>query len=90
MFGMSISEKIDFLNTGKTIYSSVGSNQSYNPRSSGLCYSQGYMNGRSTTSGLDSLKSGGFGSVIGNIGYCSSTDNMNSYNRGWVNGSRDR
>ena len=48
------------------------------------------MNGRSTTSGLDSLKSGGFGSVIGNIGYCSSTDNMNSYNRGWVNGSRDR
>jgi hypothetical protein len=91
-FAMSISEKIDFLNTGKTIYASVGSNNNSNnnPSSSGLCYSMGYMNGHSTTSGLDSLKSGEFGSVIGSIGYCSGTGNMNSYQNGWVNGSRDR
>ena len=94
-FGMSISEKIDFLNSGKTIYASVGSGGgnygSYNkPSSSGLCYSQGYMNGRSTSSGFESLKSGEFGSVIGSIGYCSSTGNINSYNNGWINGTRDR
>ncbi len=91
-FAMSISEKIDFLNTGKTIYTSVGSGNNYgnNPSSSGLCYSQGYMNGSSTTSGYDSLKSGEFGSVIGSMGYCSSTGNMNSYNNGWINGVRDR
>jgi hypothetical protein len=39
-FSMSICEKIDFLNSGKTIYSSVGNNYgSSNPTSSGLCYS---------------------------------------------------
>ncbi len=92
MFGMSLSEKIDFLNSGKTIYSSVGNNNygSSNPTSSGLCYSQGYMNGSSTTSGMNSLNSGEFGSVIGNMGYCSSTGNMNYYNNGWLNGSKDR
>lgn len=91
-FPMSISEKIDFLNSGKTIYSSVGNNNygSSNPTSSGLCYSQGYMNGSSTTSGMDSFKSGEFGSVVGSMGYCAGTGNMNSYNNGWVNGVRDR
>ncbi len=92
-FAMSISDRIDFLNTGKTIYASVGSGGNYgssNPSSSGLCYSQGYMNGSSTTSGLNSLKSGEFGSVVGSLAYCSSTGNMNSYNNGWINGSRDR
>jgi len=88
-FGMSLSEKIDFLNTGKTVYASIGSNSNI-PSSSGLCYSQGYMNGSSTTSGYDSLKSGDFGSVIGSLGYCNSTGNMNSYNNGWINGTRDR
>ena len=88
---MSLSEKIDFLNTGTTVYSSIGSNSNSNiPSSSGLCYSQGYMNGRSTTSGYDSLTSGEFGSVVGNIGYCNSTGNMNSYNNGWQKGIRDR
>ena len=87
-FGMSLSDRIDFLNTGKTIYSSVGNNNTSS--SSGLCYSQGYMNGSSTTNGIDSLKSGEFGSVIGNLSYCNSTGNMNSYNNGWINGTRDR
>ena len=90
MFGMSISQKIDFLNTGKTIYSSVGNNNNYGSSSSGLCYSQGYMNGSSTTSGMDSFKSGEFGSVVGSMGYCAGTGNMNSYNNGWLNGVRDR
>ena len=92
MFGMSLSQKIDFLNTGKTIYSSVGNNNygNNNPTSSGLCYSQGYMNGSSTTSGVDSFKSGEFGSVVGSMGYCAGTGNMNSYNNGWLNGARDR
>jgi hypothetical protein len=91
-FPMSLSEKIDFLNSGKTIYASVGSGGNYgnNPSSSGLCYSQGYMNGSSTTGGLDSLKSGEFGSVVGSLGYCYGTGNMNSYNNGWINGSKDR
>jgi hypothetical protein len=57
---LSLSGGIDFLNTGKTIYDSVGNNNygTSNPTSSGLCYSQGYMNGSSTTSGLNRLKSG--------------------------------
>ena len=91
MFPFSLSQQIDFQNSCKTIYSSVGNGNNYsNNSSSGLCYSQGYMNGSSTTGGIDSLKSGEFGSVIGSIGYCSSTGNMNSYNNGWMNGSRDR
>jgi hypothetical protein len=94
MFPFSISEKIDFQNSCKTLYTSVGSGGNYGgggpPSSSGLCYSQGYMNGSSTTSGMNSLKSGEFGSVIGSMGYCHSTGNMNSYNNGWMNGTRDR
>jgi len=89
MFGMSLSEKIDFVNSGKTIYSSVGNNN-YGNSSSGLCYSQGYMNGSSTTSGMNSFRSGEFGSVVGSMGYCAGTGNMNSYNNGWLNGVRDR
>jgi hypothetical protein len=93
MLPFSLSQKIDFQNSCKTIYTSVGSNNNSgisNPTSSGLCYSQGYMNGSSSTSGLNSLKSGEFGSVIGSLGYCSSTGNMNSYNNGWINGSMNR
>ena len=40
------------------------------------------MNCRSTNSGIDSLKSCEFGSVIGTKGYCNSTGNINSYNNG--------
>jgi hypothetical protein len=90
MFPFSISEQIDFQNSCKTIYSSFGTGGGGQPSSSGLCYSQGYMNGSSTTSGMNSLKSGEFGSVIGSMGYCNSTGNMNSYNNGWMNGTRDR
>lgn len=94
---MSLSDRIDFLNTGKTIYTTVGNipnNGNYGgyniPSASGLSYSQGYMNGRSTTNGYDSLKTGEFGSTIGNIGFSSMTGNMNSYNQGFYNGVRDR
>jgi hypothetical protein len=50
----------------------------------------GYINGNSTTNCMDILKSCEFGSVIGSMGYCVGTGNMNSYNNGWVNGTRDR
>lgn len=94
-FGMSLSDRIDFLNTGKTIYTSVGNNGNYGsgcsiPSASGLSYSQGYMDGRSTSSGYNSLKSGQFGATVGQIGFAASTGNMNSYNQGFYNGVRDR
>jgi len=44
-FGMSLSDRMDFLKTGTTLYTSVCNNNSYgnnNPTSSGLSYSQGY------------------------------------------------
>ena len=93
MFGFSLSERIDFLNTGKTVYTSVGNSNygSYNtPSASGLSYSQGYMDGRSTTSGQDSLKSGQFGSTVGHMGFAGMNGTMNSYNQGFYNGVRDR
>jgi len=91
-FGMSLSDRMDFLNTGKTVYTSVGNNNygNNNPTSSGLSYSQGYTDGRSTTNGYDSLKSGEFGATVGHIGFASATGNMNSYNQGFYNGVRDR
>jgi hypothetical protein len=93
-FGMSLSDRMDFLKTGTTIYSSVGVNNNCygnnNPSASGLSYSQGYMNGSSTTSGYDSLKTGEFGSTVGSIGFSTMTGNMNSYNQGFYNGVRDR
>lgn len=94
---MSLSERIDFLNTGKTVYTSVGNNpnngnyESYNtPSASGLSYSHGYMDGRSTSNGYDSLKSGQFGATIGQIGFATATGNMNSYNQGFYNGVNNR
>ena len=92
-FGMSLSQRIDFLNTGTTIYSSVGNNGgggSNIPTASGLSYSHGYMDGSSTSSGYNSLKSGSFGATVGQIGFAASTGNMNSYNQGFYNGIRDR
>lgn len=96
-FGMSLSDRIDFLNTGKTIYTSVGNNPNngnyggYNtPNASGLSYSQGYMDGRSTSNGYDSLKSGQFGATVGHMGFAGINGTMNSYNQGFYNGVRDR
>jgi hypothetical protein len=94
-FGMSLSDRIDFLNTGKTIYTSVGNNNygigSINkPTAAGLSYSQGYMDGSSTSSGRDSLKSGQFGATIGHMGFAGMNGTMNSYNQGFINGSRNR
>ena len=94
---MSLSDRIDFLNTGKTIYTSVGNNpnngnygSSNTPSASGLSYSQGYMDGRSTSSGMDSLKSGQFGATVGHMGFAGMNGTMNSYNQGFYNGVRDR
>jgi len=92
-FGMSLSDRMDFLKTGTSVYTSVGNNNSYgnnNPTSSGLSYSQGYTDGSSTSNGYDSLKSGGFGATIGHIGFAGITGNMNSYDQGFYNGVRDR
>ena len=90
-FGMSLSDRIDFLNTGKTIYSSVGNNGGCStPSASGLSYSQGYMDGHSTTSGYNSLKSGQFGAPVGQMGFAGMNGTMNSYNQGFYNGVRDR
>jgi len=96
-FGMSLSDRIDFLNTGKTIYTSVGNNGNNGnysggniPSASGLSYSQGYMDGSSTSSGYNSLKSGQFGATVGNIGFAGINGNMNSYNQGFYNGVHDR
>ena len=93
-FGMSLSDRIDFLNTGKTVYTSVGNNGNYGcgniPSASGLSYSQGYMDGRSTSNGYDSLKSGQFGATIGNMSFAGINGTMNSYNQGFSNGIRDR
>lgn len=91
---MSLSERIDFLNTGKTIYTSVGNkpnNGNYGkPTAAGLSYSQGYMDGSSSTTGISSLKSGGFGATVGHIGFAGLTGNMNSYNQGFYNGVNDK
>jgi hypothetical protein len=94
-FGMSLSDRIDFLNTGKTIYTSVGNNNyggcSFNkPTAAGLSYSQGYMDGSSISSGRDSLKSGQFGATIGHMGFAGMNGTMNSYNQGFLNGTRNR
>ena len=93
-FGMSLSNRIDFLNTGKNIYSSVCNNGNYGgcsaPSASGLSYSQGYMDGHSTTSGYNSLKSGQFGATVGQMGFAGMNGTMNSYNQGFYNGVRDR
>ncbi len=94
-FGMSLSDRIDFLNTGKTIYTSVGTNNygggSINgPSAAGLSYSQGYMDGRSTSSGRDKLFSGQFGASVGHMGFAGMSGTMNSYNQGFLNGVRDR
>ena len=48
------------------------------------------MDGRSTTSGQDSLKSGQFGSTVGHMGFAGMNGTMNSYNQGFYNGVRDR
>ena len=92
-FGLSLSDRIDFLNTGKTIYTSVGNNNyggGNTPSASGLSYSQGYMDGRTTSNGYDSLKSGQFGATVGHMGFAGFNDTMNSYNQGFYNGVRDR
>jgi len=93
-FGMSLSDRIDFLNSGTTVYTNVGNNNfiggGNKPTASGLSYSQGYMDGSSTSSGFNSLKSGQFGATVGQIGFAISNGNMNSYNQGFYNGIRDR
>lgn len=94
-FGMSLSDRMDFLKTGTNIYTSVGNN-SYGggggniPTASGLSYSQGYMDGSSTSSGRDSLRSGQFGATVGHMGFAGASGTMNSYNQGFLNGVRDR
>ena len=92
-FGMSSIDYHFFLqNHGKTIYASVGSSNNYGstPSAAGLSYHQGYMNGRSTTGGYDSLTSGEFGSTVGSIGSAYYNGTMNSYNNGYMKGVNDR
>ncbi len=54
-FCMALSERMDFLKTGTTLYSGVNNN----PIVTGLTYSQGYMDiySSSSSNGYDRLKS---------------------------------